>query len=142
VAVAAAAVTDEEGAAAIARTLAASLRPGDVVHLVGDVGTGKTTFVRQAAAALGVTEPVTSPTFAVAHRYTAADGTVVSHLDLYRSSGVTAEELADLDAYLAEDAIVFVEWPEAGAGVLPAPTVVVELEHATPDRRRIAVRQL
>ena len=67
-AVAAAAVTDEAGTAHVARELAATLRPGDVVHLIGDLGTGKTTFVRHAAAALGVSEPVTSPTFAVAHR--------------------------------------------------------------------------
>jgi tRNA threonylcarbamoyladenosine biosynthesis protein TsaE len=142
VAVAAAAVTDEAGTARVARELAATLRPGDVVHLIGDLGTGKTTFVRHAASALGVSEPVTSPTFSVAHRYAGAGGVAVCHLDLYRSRGVRAEELADLEEYLREDAIVFVEWPAAGEGMLPAATIVVAFEHAGDDLRRIAVRQV
>ncbi len=134
-------VADEAGTARIAAALAAKLRPGDVVHLVGELGAGKTTFVRHAARALGVTEPVTSPTFSVAHRYAGRDGVPVAHLDLYRSRGVTAEELADLDAYLTEDAIVFVEWPDAGAGMLPDATVRVQLDDAGDGRRTIAVDQ-
>jgi tRNA threonylcarbamoyladenosine biosynthesis protein TsaE len=132
-------VADEAGTARVAAALAATLIPGDIVHLEGDLGAGKTTFVRHAAAALGVTEPVTSPTFAVAHRYRGRDGLPVAHLDLYRSRGVTAEELADLDAYLTEDAVVFVEWPEAGANMLPPPTVRVAMEDAGDGRRTILI---
>ena len=128
-----------EATEAAGARLAAALRPGDVVLVSGELGAGKTTFVRHAARALGVTEPVTSPTFSVAHRYAGRDGVPVAHLDLYRSRGVTAEELADLDAYLAEDAIVFVEWPEAGAGALPAPRAHVRLEHVAPERRLLVV---
>jgi tRNA threonylcarbamoyladenosine biosynthesis protein TsaE len=135
-------VADEAGTARVAAALAATLQPGDIVHLVGELGAGKTTFVRHAARALGVTEPVTSPTFSVAHRYGGRDRLVVAHLDLYRSRGVTAEELADLDAYLAEDAIVFVEWPEAGAGMLPDATVRVLLDDAGDERRTIAIERL
>jgi tRNA threonylcarbamoyladenosine biosynthesis protein TsaE len=135
-------VADEEGTARIARSLAARLAPGDVVHLEGPLGAGKTTFVRHACAALGVPERVTSPTFAVANAYHDGAGRPVTHLDLYRSAGVTVEEAADLDPYLDPAAILFVEWPAAGAGTLPAPTVVVELEHAGGDRRRIAVRRV
>jgi tRNA threonylcarbamoyladenosine biosynthesis protein TsaE len=132
-------VDDESGTARIATALAATLVPGDIVHLTGDLGAGKTVFVRHAAAALGVTEPVTSPTFSIAHRYRGREGQVVSHLDLYRSRGVTVEELADLEEYLDEAAIVFVEWPEAGVGVLPAPTVEVTIADLGERRRSIGV---
>jgi tRNA threonylcarbamoyladenosine biosynthesis protein TsaE len=134
-------VSDESGTARIAVALAATLAPGDIVHLTGDLGAGKTAFVRHAAAALGVTEPVTSPTFSIAHRYRGRDGQVVSHLDLYRSSGVTVEELADLEEYLDEAAIVFVEWPEAGVGVLPAPTIRITIDDLGAGRRSIGVER-
>lgn len=134
-------VVDETGLAAAAAALAATLRPGDVVHLRGQLGAGKTTFVRYAAAALGVREAVTSPTFAIAHRYGGA-AVPVSHLDLYRAAGMTIEELADLDPYLDEGAVLFVEWPDAGEGALPPPTVVVELAHAGETVRALRVRRL
>jgi tRNA threonylcarbamoyladenosine biosynthesis protein TsaE len=101
---------DEAGLAAVAGELARELRAGDVVHLHGELGSGKTTFVRHAAAALGVVEAVTSPTFAIAHRY-GGGRLPVSHLDLYRARRVTDEELADLDPYLDDDVVLFVEWP-------------------------------
>ena len=103
------------------------------------MGAGKTAFVRHACAALGVRERVTSPTFAVAHAYRGRDGIAVSHLDLFRSAGLTDEEATDVEAYLAEDAIVFVEWAAHGGPLLPAATVLVELAHAGGTRRRIAV---
>ena len=120
----------------IAGALASRLLPGDVVTVSGELGTGKTTFVRGACRALGVTSPVTSPTFTIGHRY---DGTIaVSHLDLYRFVGMSAAEWGDLEPYF-EDAIVFVEWPEAGAAALPTPRIEVALEHAGGEGRRIAL---
>jgi tRNA threonylcarbamoyladenosine biosynthesis protein TsaE len=120
----------------IAATLAVRLVPGDVVTVSGELGSGKTTFVRGACRALGVTSPVTSPTFTIGHRYR---GTVdVSHLDLYRFADVSAAEWGDLEPYF-EDAVVFVEWPEAGDRVLPPARVEVSLEHAGGDRRRVAL---
>jgi tRNA threonylcarbamoyladenosine biosynthesis protein TsaE len=119
---------------AIAARVAALLAPDDVVSVSGELGSGKTTFVRGACRALGVTQPVTSPTFTIGHRYR---GRVdVSHLDLYRFAGVSPAEWGDLEPYF-RDAIVFVEWPEAGAGVLPAARVAVVLEHVDPERRRV-----
>ena len=115
----------------VAARLARGLRRGDVVTVAGDLGSGKTTFVRGACRALGVTEPVTSPTFTVGHRY---DG--VSHLDLYRFAGVSSAEWGDLEPYF-EDAIVFVEWPEAGERALPQPRVRVHLRHIDERRRMI-----
>jgi tRNA threonylcarbamoyladenosine biosynthesis protein TsaE len=121
---------------AVGARIAAALEPGDVVTVSGELGSGKTTLVRGACRALGVEGPITSPTFTIGHRY---DGRVaVAHLDLYRFAGVSAAEWGDLEPYFG-DTIAFVEWPEAGAGVLPAPRVAVSLAHAGDDRRRITV---
>jgi tRNA threonylcarbamoyladenosine biosynthesis protein TsaE len=120
----------------IAGRLAAGLVPGDVVTVSGELGAGKTTFVRGACRALGVEGPVTSPTYTIGHRYR---GRVeVSHLDLYRFAGVSAAEWGDLEPYFA-DAVCFVEWPEAGADVLPPPRFAVSLAHAGEHVRRITV---
>ena len=120
----------------IAAALAERLVVGDVVGVSGDLGAGKTTFVRGACRALGVTAPVTSPTFTIGHRYS---GDVdVSHLDLYRFAGVSEAEWGDLEPYF-EDAIVFVEWPEAGATALPPARLTVTLAHTGGDTRRIAL---
>jgi len=118
---------------AVAARLAGVLRPGDVVTVSGELGSGKTTFVRGACRALGVTQPVTSPTFTVGHRY---DG--ISHLDLYRFAGVSAAEWGDLEPYF-DDAIAFVEWPEAGEGALPDPRFRVRMRHIDETRRTIEV---
>ena len=107
------------------------LRAGDVVTVSGDLGAGKTTFVRGACRALGVTEPVTSPTFTIGHRYGR-----VSHLDLYRFAGLSAAEWGDLEPYF-DDAIAFVEWPEAGEGALPEPRLRVRLRHVDETQRMI-----
>ena len=121
---------------AIAARLARALVPGDVVTVSGELGTGKTTFVRGACRALGVTAPVTRPTYTIGHRYEGDPD--VSHLDLFRFAGVSAAEWADLEPYF-DDAIVFVEWPEAGLGGLPPVRVAVRLEHAGLTARRIRI---
>ena len=120
----------------VAADLAEHLRPGDVVTVSGELGTGKTTLVRGACRALGVEDPITSPTFTIGHRY---HGRVdVSHLDLYRFQGVSAAEWADLEPYF-EDAIAFVEWPEAAGGDLPAVRARVRLSHVDPARRLVEI---
>ena len=122
---------------ALAAGLAELLTLGDVVTVAGELGTGKTTFVRGACVALGVRERVTSPTYTIGHRYHGAGGDV-SHLDLYRFAGVSAAEWGDLEPYF-DDAIAFVEWPEAGEGVLPAPRYRVRLRHAGEGRRVVSI---
>ena len=117
---------------ALAAELAARLAVGDIVTVSGELGSGKTTFVRGACVALGVRENVTSPTYTIGHRYHGS-GVEVSHLDLYRFEGFSAAEWGDLEPYF-EDAIVFVEWPEAGVGVLPPPRYAVRLRHADGGR--------
>jgi tRNA threonylcarbamoyladenosine biosynthesis protein TsaE len=117
---------------ALAAELARRLGVGDVVTVSGQLGSGKTTFVRGACVALGVRENVTSPTYTIGHRYH-GDGVEVSHLDLYRFDGVSPAERGDLEPYF-DGAIVFVEWPEAGKGVLPPPRYAVRLRHAGDGR--------
>jgi len=121
---------------AVAAKLAPALVAGDVITVSGQLGSGKTTFVRGACRALGVTAPVTSPTYTIGHRYPAA--TVVSHLDLFRFEGLSAAEWGDLEPYF-EDAICFVEWPEAAAGALPLVRVEVRLSHVDSTERLISL---
>ena len=115
----------------MAARLAAMLRPGDVVTVSGELGSGKTTFVRGACRALGITQPVTSPTFTIGHRY---DG--IAHLDLYRFAGVSAAEWGDLEPYF-DGTIAFVEWPEAGEAALPEPRFRVRMRHIDEAHRMI-----
>ena len=128
---------------ALAAALAATLGPGDVVLVSGELGTGKTTFVRGACRALGVEVPVTSPTFTIARRY--EDGRVpVSHLDLFRlAEGLADEEPELLADELGPDRVAFVEWPELAGDGLPGVRVAarVRLEHRGGDRRRVLVER-
>jgi tRNA threonylcarbamoyladenosine biosynthesis protein TsaE len=128
---------------AVAASLAAGLRPGDVVLVSGELGSGKTTFVRGALRALGVGVPVTSPTFTIARLY--EDGRMpVSHLDLFRLDGLGTEEPDLLADELADDRVAFVEWPEHGGLDADAAARVaarVRLEHLGGDRRRVVVEE-
>ena len=121
---------------ALGAALARELQAGDVVTVSGELGSGKTTFVRGACRALGVTAPVTSPSFTVGHRYPADPD--VSHLDLFRFQGFSAAEWGDLEPYF-DDAICFVEWPEAARHALPPVRVEVRLSHVDPAHRQIAL---
>jgi tRNA threonylcarbamoyladenosine biosynthesis protein TsaE len=117
--------------------LARRLAPGDVVLIGGELGTGKTTFVRGAARELGVVGPVTSPTFTIGQVY--AGSPDVAHLDLYRLSSLEGEDPALLDDYLTPDRVAFVEWPQAAEAAVERPVARVTLEHLGGDRRRITV---
>jgi tRNA threonylcarbamoyladenosine biosynthesis protein TsaE len=137
--------TDTSSAAeteALGAELASTLRRGDVVLVEGELGAGKTTFVRGACRALGVTAPVTSPTFTIGQRY---HGRVpVSHLDLFRLSDLDHEDPGLLSDYLDTGTIAFVEWPAVGVGELPALARVaarVRIEHAGGDRRVIDLEE-
>ncbi len=105
----------------------------------GDLGAGKTTFVRGACRALGIEGPITSPTFTIGNRYDG--GTVpVAHLDLHRLASMADEDPALLDDYIDGDCVAFVEWPQVAEPLLlGSVTARVSLEHAGGDRRRIVV---
>jgi tRNA threonylcarbamoyladenosine biosynthesis protein TsaE len=146
--------------------LAATLAPGDVVLIEGELGAGKTTFVRGACRELGVTDPVTSPTFTIGQRY--AGRVPVSHLDLYRLAAAGAagdaaagdaaagdaaagdaaageipgEDPALLADYLGPDTIAFIEWPQVGERALRSHAKIVRrvrLSHAGGDRRSVEI---
>lgn len=120
----------------IGAAVARELEPGDVVAVSGELGTGKTTFVRGAARALGIECPVTSPTYTIGHRYGGRPN--VSHIDLYRFEGMSDAEWGDLERYF-DDAVVFVEWPEAGERFLPPARVRARLRHQGDEHRLISL---
>jgi tRNA threonylcarbamoyladenosine biosynthesis protein TsaE len=127
---------------AVGRRIAGSLRPGDVVLVSGDLGSGKTTLIRGACRALGVEEPIVSPTFTIGRRYL---GNVrVSHLDLFRVPTLTGEDSGLLDDYLTPDAVAFIEWPAIATrtigdvlGGRGGRLRRIEIRHAGGDEREI-----
>jgi tRNA threonylcarbamoyladenosine biosynthesis protein TsaE len=133
-------VTVSTGAAeteALGAGLAPTIEPGDVVVVSGEVGAGKTTFIRGACRALGIETPVTSPTFTIGQRYEGGR-LAVAHLDLYRLQSLEAEDPALLDDYLEPAGVAFIEWPDVAAPTLTGRRVLpVRLDHAGGDRRRI-----
>ena len=130
---------DRDALEAVATRVADSLVPGDIVVLRGEVGAGKTTFVRAAARALGVREAVTSPTYQFARGYEGSVGgraVWVNHLDLYRLEGLDARDALDLDEYLQPGSVTFVEWADTALDLLEEPSVV-EISHRSPGTRRV-----
>jgi len=123
---------------ALGARVAERLSPGDVVVVSGEVGAGKTTLIRGACRALGIEEPVTSPTFTIGQRY-AGGRLPVSHLDLYRLESLEGEDPALLDDYLGPDGVAFVEWPAAGAGRLGRPALEIRLEHESEQSRSVEI---
>jgi tRNA threonylcarbamoyladenosine biosynthesis protein TsaE len=121
---------------ALGARIAAGLVAGAVVVVSGDLGACKPTLVTGACRALGVEEPVTSPTFTIGQRYR-GEKVWVSHLDLYRLAGLEDEDPALLDDYLSPDAIAFVEWPAAAAGRLRRPALEVRMRHGGGECREI-----
>jgi tRNA threonylcarbamoyladenosine biosynthesis protein TsaE len=123
---------------AVGARVAARLAPGDVVVIAGEVGAGKTTLIRGACRALGIEEPVTSPTFTIGQRY-GGGRLPISHLDLYRLQSLEGEDPALLDDYLGPDVVAFVEWPAVGVERLGRPALEIRLEHAGGDNRRLEI---
>ena len=118
-----------------ARVLARLLHPPALVTIEGDLGTGKTTLVREIMRARGVRGAVTSPSFTLAQSYQGRQGEALHHLDLYRLSHGADVDLFAWDDYLGADVVTFVEWPAAGSEALPAADVRLELLHRTPRSR-------
>ena len=122
---------------AFAREFARSLQRGDVVALRGDLGAGKTTFVRAAAEALGVTDDVSSPTFIFRQCY--AGPVPVEHLDLYRIDDPAELVELGLEDVFAGDAVVFVEWPERAPGLLPDAAITLTISGSGDDPRTVRI---
>jgi tRNA threonylcarbamoyladenosine biosynthesis protein TsaE len=119
--------------------LGRALRTGELLTFEGELGAGKTTFIKAVARGLGVTAPATSPTYALVHRYHGRRGPVF-HLDCFRLR--SPEEAADLDweGLISDGDAILVEWPERAAGWIPTPSRRFRLLHvADPARRGLEV---
>ena len=114
------------------RSLGRALGPGDVVTLSGDLGAGKTTLARGICAGYGVTEDVTSPTFAIVHAY-AAPKSVVHHVDLYRLAGAKDLQNIGWDDLLRGDGVLIVEWPDRAETAMPVRRIALELRAPALD---------
>lgn len=135
---------DEAATRALAQSIGAQLQAGDLVWLSGPLGAGKTTFAQELARALGVYDPVSSPTFVIANEYS---GRVpLLHCDAYRLEGLDARELADagLEDFLCRtDAVRLLEWPEMVAHFLPEPDWKIEISFSDAGKtRKIEVSQV
>ncbi len=121
---------DEAALQALARVLAPHLVEGGVLHLVGDLGAGKTTFARALLVALGVEGRIKSPTYSLIESYRVGDDLRVHHLDLYRIADAGELEWLGLQDLLEGRSLLVVEWPERGTGALPPPDLRIALAHA------------
>jgi tRNA threonylcarbamoyladenosine biosynthesis protein TsaE len=127
---------------ALAREIAASLKPGDVICLEGDLGAGKTTFTQGLAKAMGVAGRVTSPTFCIVQEHRAenpppgAPGLLV-HMDLYRLHGEDDVIAIGWEDYLSEGAVIAVEWPERAGSLIPSDALHITFSHLEGDEHRL-----
>jgi tRNA threonylcarbamoyladenosine biosynthesis protein TsaE len=125
---------DAAATARLGAALAAGVAPGRVLHLSGDLGTGKTTLVRGLLRALGVTGPVKSPTYTWVEPYTVSRLDLY-HFDFYRLTDRTEWLSSGLREYFRPDAFCIVEWPEKAGPLLPPPDVRIQLEHNGESRQ-------
>lgn len=122
--------------------LARSLQPGATILLFGNLGAGKTVFSRGFARGLGITEPVSSPTYTIVQEYDIPDGGRLYHLDLYRISGVESALAFGVDEFIDDDnAIRLIEWPMRIDGILPDDCIKVTIEHIDDETREITIEK-
>jgi tRNA threonylcarbamoyladenosine biosynthesis protein TsaE len=130
-------VLSDEEMQALGATIGAQLKGGEILELIGDVGAGKTTFVKGLARGLGVTDDVQSPSFTINRNYTARDGLTLNHYDFYRlkDAGIMAQEIAES---LAEPHnITVVEWGESVRDILPTEHTMVRIDYLPEEGRKI-----
>lgn len=122
-----------------AKQFSTCLKGGEILALVGDLGSGKTVFTKGLAKALGVAQTVTSPTFVLLKVYPTKKG-VLAHLDAYRLSGGQALVDIGVEEYFNRpDAITVIEWADRVADILPAKTIKINFKALTGDKREIVV---
>ena len=125
----------------LAGRVASSLRPGDVVLLIGDLGAGKTTFAKALAKALGVSEPVTSPTFTLMRHYPLPGGPTLLHLDAYRLDGPAGLDELGLSELLDDGAIAVIEWGDIVAAGIGDDRLEIVFDWVDEGTRRIELRR-
>jgi tRNA threonylcarbamoyladenosine biosynthesis protein TsaE len=123
-----------------ASELAKKTSPGTVIALHGNLGAGKTVFARGFARGLGITQPVSSPTFTVIQEYELNNGSWLCHLDLYRIENSESALVFGVDEYLEDDsAILLVEWAERIADILPEKTIHIKINRIDENSREISI---
>ena len=129
-------ISSEKDTRAFAAELAEKAGPGDVIALVGDLGTGKTTLTKYIAEALGVTDVITSPTFNIVCEYKTGRMPLY-HFDVYRLTG--PEEVYDLgfDEYFYGDGLCVIEWADLIEETLPEETIFIEMQYGRSPEERI-----
>ncbi len=130
-------VTNEQSMESLGRNHADLMRGGDIIYLEGELGAGKTTFVRGFLRGLGHQGGVTSPTYTLIEPYS-FESFSVYHLDLYRLESAEELETLGLRDMINDESILLVEWPDRGLGVLPPATVSVSIQYAA-DARNVAI---
>ena len=130
-------VTNEQSMESLGRNYADLMRGGDIIYLEGELGAGKTTFVRGFLRGLGHQGGVTSPTYTLIEPYS-FESFSVYHLDLYRLESAEELETLGLRDMINDESILLVEWPDRGLGVLPPATVSVSIQYAA-DARNVAI---
>lgn len=128
---------DEAALVAVAQSLAHAMDRAGVVFLDGDLGAGKSTFVRALLGAMGVGERIKSPTYSLIETYQVA-GHPIHHLDLYRIASADELEWLGLPDLMGESTLLLVEWPQRAIEALPAPDLWVRLGHAA-NRRNLGL---
>lgn len=124
----------------IAAKLALTLRRGTVICLNGDLGAGKTVFSRGFARGLGITEPISSPTYTIVQEYKLAGKGFLYHLDLYRISNSVSALAFGVDEFLNDNnSIALVEWPERITGIIPPGAITVNIRHLSDSQREIEI---
>ena len=123
----------------LGREIGATLKGGEVIELIGDVGAGKTTFTRGLALGLGITSPITSPSFTISCRYPARDELSLNHYDFYRLSnpGIVAMELAE--SISDPRAITVIEWGESIQDVLPKNHIIIRINYMPDVGRTVEI---
>ena len=114
--------------------IAQKVVPPFCIHLTGQIGAGKTTFARGFLRAMGINEPVKSPTFTLVETYSIGD-LKVNHLDLFRIESTRELEYMGFDDYLDDKSILLIEWPESVSGGLPEPDLTIKIEVEGLSRR-------
>lgn len=132
-------VKNQEQTKSVGQKLGSTLSGGEVIELIGDVGAGKTTFVKGLAVGLGIDEDVQSPSFTISRVYDTRGGLTLAHYDFYRLSdaGIMRDELSE--AISDPTTVTVIEWADIVEGVLPADRITIKFEATSEDERTLTI---
>ncbi len=124
---------NEEETILLGKQIASSLKPGDIIALFGDLGSGKTRFVKGVCEEFRVNDMINSPTFMIVNEYLSGEGVNIYHFDLYRMK--TENEILAMGfmEYLDGSSIVLIEWPEHIERLLPEKTIKIHFSHSSEN---------